>query len=156
MNENITGNVEGVDVQIDLKLSAEIDGEKTVLLENVFALKQQLEMEMGPPDDETLKAMSWKEVLDALDISSGYEQRYDLILKLHAGGKVLFDGDLNPYTDGRDTTYYTPEKTALLAKYQYIGNGKQNAKLKRQIIWNKDLFADGRLPAKNVRKWRVE
>lgn len=83
--------------------------------------------------------------MQELGIPSSYNARYDLIFQLYDAGIVLFDAASNsPVMSGKPPS-----------KYWYVGNPSQNRKLLRNIVENRHLFKNGKLPKENAAKWKV-
>jgi hypothetical protein len=91
-----------------------------------------------------VEGKSLSEVLQALGIGTDYNSRYNLSQTLAKNGIPIFTGKLNPYVDEE-----LSDSTA------YIGRAEQNAKLRKNLIHNSTLFANGTVSPESAKKWEV-
>jgi hypothetical protein len=105
-------------------------------------------------DDSLLKLNIYK-FCDALGIPSSYNARYEnIILTLCDAGVIIIKPETNPYVDGKPLGLKFDDGRTDMC-YMYIGTGPQNEILKRNILKNRNLFVNGKLPAANAKKWQV-
>lgn len=90
----------------------------------------------GGKSEAALMRMSLPEVCRYMGIPCDYDFRMDFVLMLFRHGITLFEG-------------------ASSTSSGYGGSSGENARLARNIMFNRRLFVNGVLPAENVKKWRV-
>ncbi len=99
------------------------------------------------------QAATIQEACVEVQMNCGYNSRYDLIDTIYkATGKALFDRTSNPYTRDMKDEEVRDMNTGF--PRFYIGSGKQNQRLARNILANKQLFVNGRLSVANAKKWK--
>lgn len=103
---------------------------------------------LGEPTNEELLQMDVFGVCEALGIDSSYENRSSLVNYLEDQEVYLFDGTMNP-------TYHRIDPSRRKPGRWYVGTQKQNERLKRNLVENRDLFQNGQLVSGFEKKWQI-
>lgn len=90
----------------------------------------------GKKSESALMRMSPAEVCRYVGMPCDYGFRVDFVNMLFRHGTSLFEESRPDYNG-------------------YTGASGENARLARNIMFNRRLFVNGVLPAENVKKWRV-